>query len=375
MKTVKILHCADIHIGAAESFLGAAAEKRQFETLLTFEGIVDLCLEKGVQLLAISGDLFDSNRIPTRFVDAVFEKLASAAPLRVVFAAGNHDPLDAESPFLNRTLPSNLTVLSTEDEAVIFEDIGVRVCGRSFASGFLKGEPNFKIPVKADDYINIMVQHGELRSDPGSNYNSITPDFVKNSGMDYIALGHVHKRSEIGRMGNTFFAYCGCPEGQGFDELDRKGVYMGKIGKGVCDLEFVPVSKRQHIHQKIDITDCDGGIAEYISGELRSLYGEGYGENLYKIELVGSISTERDVNLSEIGARLSQELYFVKLKDSTECIIDTEGLAKETSLKGIFVKTMLERTANAPEDERHLYRKALKLGLKAFSGEVKYSED
>lgn len=375
MKTVKILHCADIHIGAAESFLGAAAEKRQFETLLTFEKTVDLCLENGVQLLAVAGDLFDSNRIPARFVDAVFAKLASAAPLKVVFAAGNHDPLDAESPFLNRPLPPNLTVLSTEDETVTFEDIGVRVCGRSFATGFLKGEQGFKVSVPEDGYINIMVQHGELRSDLGSEYNSITPDFVKNSGMDYIALGHVHKRSEIGRMGNTFFAYCGCPEGQGFDELDLKGVYMGEIGKGFCELEFVPVSKRKHIHQKIDISGCEADIAGYISDKLKELYGGDYAENLYKIELVGNIPTDAEINFAEITARLSGQLYFVKIKDSTEYIIDTESLAKETSLKGIFVKTMLERTANAPEDESHLYRKALKLGLRAFSGEVAYSED
>ena len=40
MKSVKILHCADIHIGAAESFLKNNAESRRIETLLTFEKII-----------------------------------------------------------------------------------------------------------------------------------------------------------------------------------------------------------------------------------------------------------------------------------------------------------------------------------------------
>ena len=41
MNNVKILHTADIHIGARDAFLGTTAESRRFETLLTFEKIVD----------------------------------------------------------------------------------------------------------------------------------------------------------------------------------------------------------------------------------------------------------------------------------------------------------------------------------------------
>ena len=37
--------------------------------------------------------------------------------------------------------------------------------------------------------------------------------------------------------------------------LNDKGVYIGEIGKGVCNLEFVTVSKRRHIHHKTDITE------------------------------------------------------------------------------------------------------------------------
>lgn len=377
MNTVKILHTADIHIGAAAGFLGANADLRRFETLVTFEKIIDTALENRVQLIALAGDLFDSNRIEERFITAVFDKIASAAPLKVVFAAGNHDPLNSDSPFLNRELPENLYVLGVKDECISFDDISVRVYGRSFESSCLKGEESFGITPPEDGYINILVQHGELKSDLNSEYNAITPKFVKTSKMDYIALGHVHKRSDIGRIDNTFFAYCGCPEGQGFDELDDKGVYIGEIGKGICNLEFVPVSKRKHIHERIDITGCqDGGeISAFILKTLKERYGDGFRDNLYKIELTGGIDPELQVGLSEIQSRLADELYFVKLKDSTEYLIDLEALSGEVSLKGIFVKKMLEKESAAPEEQKPLYRKALKLGLKAFAGEVKYSED
>ena len=51
MNSVKILHCADIHIGARESFLGANSESRRFETLITFERIIDTALENDVKII------------------------------------------------------------------------------------------------------------------------------------------------------------------------------------------------------------------------------------------------------------------------------------------------------------------------------------
>lgn len=376
MSRVKILHCADIHIGEALSFLGANAEARRYETLITFERIIDLARTENVELIAISGDLFDSNRVEQRFIDAVLNKIGEAAPIKVVFAAGNHDPLSADSPFLRESLPQNLYILGAKDECITFEELSLKVYGRSFESAFLKGEEAFSLETD-NNYINLLVQHGELKSDLNSDYNAITPRFVKTSGMDYIALGHVHKRSEIGKIDNTYFAYCGCPEGQGFDELDQKGVYIGEIGKGVCELEFVSVSKRQHIFEKIDAAAFSNSLeaSAAILSFLSEKYGEGYRENLYKIELCGEVQEDADINTEEILSRLSSELYFVKLKNKTEIALDLEALSNEVSLKGMFVKKMLERTRNAPEDERELYRKALKLGLKAFNSEVKYDED
>lgn len=376
-KTVKILHTADIHLGAQESFLGKNAPQRRFETLSTFEKIINLAISENIDVIALAGDIFDSNRIEERFIKAVFEKIASAAPIKVIFAAGNHDPLNSDSPFLNYSLPENLYVLGTCDECLTFEDISLRVYGRSFESVSLKGEEAFGITDISQDYVNLMIQHGELSSSLNSEYNPITPKFVKNSRMDYIALGHIHKSSEIGRIDNTFFAYSGCPEGQGFDELDEKGVYIGEIGKNTCNLKFVSVSKRMHIHEKIDISGFEdsGKIANAILERLSSAYGENFRDNLYKIELTGEINPETEILTAELESRLATEVYFAKIKDCTVFYVNLEELSKEITLKGIFVKKMLEKEAEATEEQKPLIRKALNLGLKAFIGEVDYNED
>lgn len=377
MNTVKILHCADIHIGAAESFLGTAAGKRRYETLLTFERIVDTASKEGVDIIAAAGDIFDSNRVEENLADAVFEKIASVPEIKVVLALGNHDPLSSDSPFKNRKLPQNLYVLGTRDDCIVFDDLKVRVYGRSFEDVYLKGEERFSITPPEDGYVNLMVLHGELRSDLNSNYNSVTSGFIKQSGMDYIALGHVHKRTEPQKIGDTYYAYCGCPEGQGFDETDEKGVYIGEIGKGFCELNFISMSKRRHICEKVDITGINSSaeISAAVTAQLKEKYGDGFGENLYKIELTGSIKEDFNLHLPEILSRVSERVYYAKIRDKTELLIDNEKLANEISLKGLFVKNMLEKINNAPEGEREGLENALKLGLRAFGAEVAYDED
>lgn len=377
MNTVKILHCADIHIGAAESFLGAAAGNRRYETLLTFERIIDTAAAEGVRIVAAAGDIFDSNAVEENLADAVFEKIASVPEIKVVFSAGNHDPLSAQSPFKNRRLPQNLYVLEAKDDCVVFDDLKTRVYGRSFEDVYLKGEERFSITPPEDGYVKLMVLHGELRSDLNSNYNSVTAGFIRQSGMDYIALGHIHKRTEPQKIGDTYYAYCGCPEGQGFDETDEKGVYIGEIGKGFCELKFIPMSKRRHICEKVDITGINSSaeISAAVTAQLIEKYGDGFGENLYKIELTGSIKGDFNLNLPEILSRVSERVYYAKIKDKTELLIDNEKLANEISLKGIFVKNMLEKMNNAPEAEREELENALKLGLRAFGAEVAYDED
>ena len=99
MNSVKILHCADVHIGASESFLGHGASARRFETLLTFERIIAAAKESGAEIILIAGDLFDSNTIEQTFFDRVFSAIAAVPEIRVVVACGNHDPLNADSPF------------------------------------------------------------------------------------------------------------------------------------------------------------------------------------------------------------------------------------------------------------------------------------
>ena len=375
METVRILHCADLHIGTGVAGLGEKGLSRKHEALLTFENIINLAREHEVKILLIAGDLLSSNQVSVQTVKRILECVAAIPETKVVFAAGNHDPVNSQSPFSVLALPDNFYVLPAEDSCFEFKELGVCVFGRSFSEVYLKGESRFSLAPR-ENFINILCQHGEVKSDFSSNYNSLTAEFIDNCGMDYIALGHIHKRSDVMRRGNTFFAYSGCAEGLGFDELGEKGVYIGDIGKGVCDLKFYKTSIRIFTQTETDVSECADtpSAADKILFELKEKFKDTFADNFYKISLVGSVPDGRWFDTGEIATRLMQTVYFAKVKDETEISADLDVLKDEKSLKGIFVNKMLQKIKAEPENADTL-RAALCLGLKAFYTEVDYREN
>ena len=373
MNSVRILHTADWHLGKENTYLGALANGRKYEITVTAKRIISLCEEADVDLLLIAGDIFDNNRIESEIIDEIFEALGQLTHTKVVIALGNHDPLTADSPFKNRTLSPNIYVLPENDYVLNFDDLNCRVYGSSFASVYRKGNDRFFITPADDNKINLMVLHGETRADLSSDYRSITKDFIESSKMDYIALGHNHKRSEVMKLGTSNFAYSGCIEGQGFDEDGQKGVYIGNITKAGYDLEFVSLAKRTHYCLNLNITDsasiCDDVIKAIKEASSKPA------EDLFKITLTGEIDPATTVNCDDIYAKVSSEVYFLKLKDRTGIKVDLDALASENSLRGRFVKEMLNRIENADEDKKAVFQNALQIGLKSFERQVSYGED
>ncbi len=376
MSAIKIFHTADLHIGSELSYLGTKAEERRFEVASVFKKIVDYCVGNNVEICLIAGDLFDSNTAAAEFAPSVFEYITSAPNVRFLYVAGNHDPLDAASPMKSSDLPENLFVFGTEYEIKEFPDLKARVIGRSFAHSSMEAV-EFSTVLPDDGFVNIMLLHADIVSDKNSPYNPIDKTFIENSCVDYLALGHIHKRTGISKIGNTYLSYPGCPEGQGFDEEGVRGGYCGLLSKGSCELSFVKLCRRVHRVEKIDVSCAKSSInaADIILKQLFNSYGEGFENDLYKIILIGSTNESVTLKTAEILQILRDKLYFVKVTKCTKKAYDLELLKNEVSLKGVFVSKMLHKIASADESDKPIYESALYLGLNAFDSEVAYNED
>ena len=373
---LRILHTADLHLGASISGLGALGSTRRAELKITSDNIFKICRDNKIDFLLLAGDVFENNSVDENTVAAFFAACELCPDTAIIFAAGNHDPLTSDSPFLKYNLPSNLTVLGDRDECVSFDNKKTRIYGKSFNSVYMSGSDRFSIVPENDDYSNILVLHGDLSSDKSGVYNPISIDFLESSKMDYVALGHIHEFSGIKKIGNTYYAYPGTPEPHGFDELGSCGVICGEIAKNYCNLTFIETAKRTYRYEEIDIGTCKNNaeISDCILCALKEKYNEKYTDNLYKIALIGKVNEELRINCAEITARLLEILFFAKIKDKTEVSVDLPLLAKENTLRGKFVKIMLEKCEKEPQNSEQIMR-ALYLGLKAFNSEVKFSEN
>ena len=252
------------------------ADIRRSEVLLTFEDTIKRFSDAEVVLIA--GDLFDADCPETTvsFVNSVFKRYPDK---RFFISCGNHDYYGsgAINKLLKEPLP-NVTVFDTTLKSYVVND-SVCIHGVSFGSNnnYVSFLRNFSADPR---YTNIMVMHGDVGKD--SPYNPISASEIRESSLNYIALGHVHSYWGILKEEDTYYAYPGALEPGGFDETEQCGVIYGTVGKDTCDLDFYPVSVRKYIKKEVDITELKSD--EEVILNLRDFVDE---NNLYSIDLVG----------------------------------------------------------------------------------------
>ena len=374
MEKIKILHTADLHFDTAFRDLPPKiAEIKKEELKETFLNIINLAKKEMVDVIFICGDLFDNLRISKNTIEFINNAFKSIEHIKVFISAGNHDPKNEKGFYELFNWNSNVKIFRNEIEKVYLEKYNTNIYGFSFKENYIR-ESVLKGFKCHEDKINIMVMHGEIsKNNQGNEYNPITLSDIRDSNLDYLALGHRHAYSGINKEGITCYAYSGCPEGRGFDEVGDKGVIIGEIYKGHVDLKFTPICKRKYEVLDIDISSVESyvEIRERVISEIPKAYRE---NNYYKVRLVGEIKEDFIINKELLLDYLRNDFYFLKLEDKTTLKINLEDISKEYSLKGLYTKEILSLLENNEEDEEIL-KMALKFGLKSLSGEeVQLSE-
>src|SRR5512143_3971828 len=144
-RMLRLIHTADVHLGARHDDLGEQAAAQRERQFAAFKAAVDLALAEKVDLFLIAGDLFDSNVQPRRSVERVAAELKrlGAARIRTVIIPGTHDVYDRSSvyraydlPALAGTRPAEemVTVLTPEQPWVHLAALDAVVYGPVFAT-------------------------------------------------------------------------------------------------------------------------------------------------------------------------------------------------------------------------------------------------
>ncbi|MBQ9347404.1 MAG: DNA repair exonuclease, partial [Oscillibacter sp.] len=234
------VHAADFHLDSPFSSLTdlqAMERRREFRSLPL--RLAEYVNKNHIDFVLLAGDLFDASSASRDTAEQLARALGSMNA-RVFCAPGNHDWYGPRSPWQTIGWPENVTVFRENTmTAVEIPEWNLTVYGAAFTgpeqtAGLLNG---FTVP--KDKRLHVGLLHGEVTARE-STYNPIHKEEIAQSGLHYLALGHIHTRRAPERYGRTVCAWPGCMEGRGFDELGDKGFYRGTLDEdGTVSLSFV----------------------------------------------------------------------------------------------------------------------------------------
>ena len=355
---MRILHAADLHLDSA--FAGLAEEKAALlrqESRDILRRMVDWANDHTVDVMLLSGDLFDSDRMYSQTARTLAQALARFRG-RIFVSPGNHDFYAPGSGYDAVDWPENVHIFtSRRPQTVLLRSLNASVTGAAFTAAE-EWEPFDGASFSGGDApIRLGVLHGEVTRGE-SKYRAIPPAEIEKTNLTYLALGHVHRCAGVQRAGNTAYAYPGCLPGRGFDETGDKGFLYGEITPEKVELEFIPFAPRRYQSVTADITDRDPADA------VRQALDPDCGQDICRVLLTGS--RRENFSLSALTSELSGLCAALELTDETYPEEDVWARCGEDSLRGLFLQNLRARYDGADEDEKRQLLQAARFGLAAL---------
>ena len=354
---MKFVHIADMHFDTSFTTLTNKAnlgDVRRLDQRLAFNRVIDYIKENQVPYLFIAGDFYEHEYIRLSTIEYINNLFTEIPDTQIFISPGNHDPYLKDSFYNKYYWNENVHIF--DSQLSVFEQEEVDIYGYGFDDFYYTNNEVESMEIKNRDKINILIAHGTLNASEAVEhvYNPISEKLIESKGFDYVALGHIHK-IDYNSKPNQRIVYPGSTVSLGFDELGKHGMIVGNVEKDKIELEFVPIDNKEFIIKEIDVTellDLDE-LATIINGIQ-------FSENeYYKISLVGRRNFE--IDLYKLN-KLIINSNIIKVKDYTKMNYDLEKISKENTLKGLFVKEILQKMQDSPEDEEIL-QNALDIGF------------
>lgn len=346
---IKILHSADWHLDAP------LRGKEQLKSILSsIPGkIARICKEEGCDLVLLAGDLFDTTYTKQSY-QALYDAL-KAMEVPVFITPGNHDPANAQSPWLLEIWPENVHIFTRPViESVALPHLNCRIYGAGFTSmdcpGLLEG-----FRAQCPESYAIGIFHGDplLLSSP---CNPITRAQVRESGLDYLALGHTHNSGSF-TAGDTLCLWAGCPMGKDYGEPGEKGVYIVTVDGG-ASASFIPLDTPRFY-------DIEEPVRQSPEHTLESLLPPAGNEDYYRITLTG-ITEPWDVG--ELTGRFSRFPNLV-LRDHTRQPVDVWKALGQDNLEGHYFGLLKQALDNADAETAETVLLAASLSRQILDGQ------
>lgn len=286
---MKLLHTADLHIGKVVNEFSMLEDQKHI-----LQQIVEIAKKQKVDVVLLAGDIYDRS-IPSveavEVLDSFLNQLLEEK-IQVMMISGNHDSperlsfgeriLDRQGLFISGTYRGRLkkVVLTDAYGEVVFHFfpfVKTAVAGQYLEQRINTVQEMVEQILKTEEVSldkekrNVMLAHyfvlhgGEKAEEQDEGVGGI--DAIESSlfcDYDYVALGHVHGESHMGRKEVT---YSGSPLKYSFSEVEQKKcVKIVELKeKGNITIEKFPLNP---LH---DMRVIKGELKELMKEEVVSL--------------------------------------------------------------------------------------------------------
>lgn len=233
----KFIHCADLHLatpfeGMFDKVPPAIGLALQDATFKAFDRVAKAAILHKVEFVVIAGDIYDgvrhSTRAQIRFAETLEELTAQG--IKCLISHGNHDPLEAWRA--QYRLPDGVHRFGGEAvECVHIAKEGkliANIYGISHAVFNVEENLAKRFNVTDSTIFSVGVLHCNVGKMNDDRYAPCTLEDLRQSGLDYWALGHVHTKSVLSQE-NPCVIYPGNTQGVSIREEGPRGCYLVEV--------------------------------------------------------------------------------------------------------------------------------------------------
>lgn len=381
--SVKILHCADLHLDKTFDFAKHEQSlKRREDLQVNLDEIVRYALKHKPDLFLIAGDVFDRVNPSNDALVFLTHKIRVLrdAGIRVYLIAGNHD--------IPKTRARRATALDIFDKAglcTVFSDTeklqqdiltinGKKVCifGKSFdplreRESLLEGQA-----ISTDGDINVLMLHGSFHEPgyqndlpPAMQQHPITPEGIPTS-IHYVALGHLHKPILFKLKNGGYVGNPGSIEMLSLNEKDYEHGFIWVECVGSTTLaRFIKLSTRPYEVAEFELSetmqDLTARICEFLEAKADN-------KKLFWLNLKGQVTPSQhdSLDLRQVY-ETAESMFFAFQVDRQELNIQGYGRIYAPQIQSPVqafqarIETLIGQAAN--EEDRKLLEAVKEKGL------------
>ncbi len=330
---MRIIHCADLHIGSAMPRVANSAVRRD-ELVRALDNMVEYAHNNGVQAVLIAGDLIDGDGVSVSELANIAGALTKYSTIHYYIVRGNHG---SQFPY-NRLLQylegaGNVHFFGEQWSSYTQDDIvvhGIEIETNSTADIYNHLEPI------ANKY-NIALLHGDSTS---SSYGVVDCDSLL-AKCQYTALGHIHSYRVVKKTRTSQIVYSGVLEARGFDELEPSGFVLLDTDTGKH--QHIPQCIRSIASITLDITNMTSSTQ--IQSQLSTVPYQQY----LNLTLTGTLADS--ISLDQLQNMLDSRYFALRIVDTTTNAIDISELAREDSLRGHVVANIINMSPQQLQED------------------------